>query len=206
MSQWNDKSGNGRHLTQGTGSAQPSTGGTVNGRNALQCVAAGGAKTMAVTGLSVVSPHGFTVVQVWAPQTVTAYAIGSVTGFAGYLPYTDDARTFQSYNTPGHNSQTAVIDLGRIPASAEAQMWSFLVRDTTARARLRNAHGENMTGSDVYIFPSPWTGTAIGVGADGLGGRAYTGYLCESVICSTAISDAELAQLETYLCNKWGIP
>jgi hypothetical protein len=38
VSQWNDKSGKGQHLTQGTGAAQPKTGTrTLNGLNVLDC-------------------------------------------------------------------------------------------------------------------------------------------------------------------------
>ena len=38
VSQWSDKSGNGNHATQGTGANQPTTGGTLNGKNALTFV------------------------------------------------------------------------------------------------------------------------------------------------------------------------
>lgn len=191
VSQWDDKSGNGNHVTQETGAYQPSTGSdTLNGRNVLtfdedflqltdnvsfrtavfvmdQVNGAGG--TGAVFGSVSPSTGYYTFININASDG--SYDI-SIDGSAGY---TGEACANGTSFTSGAN-----IDLGRTNAENEAPtIWAV---------RFDEAYYADYIGA----FNTDAATKLIG-------------NFAELVLFNRLLSDTEVNKIGNYLSKKWGI-
>ncbi len=194
VSQWNDKSSNSRHATQGTGANQPVTGTrTINGRNVLDfdgsndsliCPAATanyGATTFIAVHLSDVTTSNLAIYNSdGAGGASTRFFFNSQEFAIG-----NGARARASLT-----SGSAIINVGRVNQTGSATqriIWNN-------EAELSNAVSRLGVGSNFRL------------GSGGAGsGSFYNGTLAEIMIYHRELSNAEVNQIANYLATKWGI-
>lgn len=197
VSQWNDKSGNSRHATQGTLANRPTTGlVTVNGLNAIDF---DGADDWLVTS-------GYIPANTSAGD-LCAFIVANSTGSADRAllstrGLTNNGFTFRTNST----TQTAYFHAGATPTltlaiSAGANVFQF-VRDALS-VRL----GENGSlGSATSLSNYTVSGQNLTIGADsGAGFSRFDGPVCEVVLLESLPTDAIREQIEGYLSWKWGL-
>ena len=192
VSQWSDKSGLARHVTQATDIRKPKTGTrTVNGLNVLDFLHDGTNGCFLSRALTFAQPSTFAVVSVHDVSTGTRAVVsaGATPQYAGF-----DA------------------GLARFVVSA-GTMLSSGVSYTSSQAQITAIF--NGASSAVRVDGTGATGSA---GTNGMttfyiGGRRpdvnvdyLDGAVAEVVACSSALSGTDLTNLENYLKTKWGTP
>ncbi len=196
VSQWADKSGNDRHVTQGTGGNRPTTGTrTINSLNVIDFVRANttflgavvDSLTKPLTIMAVVdgddTDNGQGIVHFRnAPddsQQLTLGINGGVTGHWGAGTQSGGATSTAAVNTNPH------LLAGQYRASGQN---TTLEIDGAADGS--GDSGDGVGGQTLWI---------------GKAGEAYDGGLGEVLICVPAITDDDYTAAETYLATKWGI-
>lgn len=207
VSQWNDLSGNGYHLTQSTGALQPETGAaTLNGLNVVTF--GRDSQEYMETGTISVSGTSLTLLAVYAHVSEAAsfnQGLSLATGFSNYMWYSDDRQNFQFYDVPGGAGTTATVNLGRSVATdgTEKQMYRMVITaGSGAAARIVNDNGDDATGSRSYT-PSAYTITKLRLGS--VIDRRLDAHVCEYILATSALAGTDLTDAENYLIDKWAI-
>jgi hypothetical protein len=192
VSQWNDKSGNGRNVAQATGANQPTTGATT--QNSLNVLDFDGGDVLTRASVTINQPY--TVAQVWrytsgvgAGITTVTLSLAELGAYAGYI---GDSQ-YRMFNGTVVNS-AAIADTSVHQITTVHNTTASSVRlDGTLVAGPANAGSTN--GSRINVGAANSTGTA-----------AFTGFIAEILVFPVALSASELTDVETYLKNKWGTP
>ena len=207
VSQWDDKSGNGYHLTQATGTSQPTTGSrTINGLNALDFdgtndfmtagdvinVQTGGITILAVAQLDTTS-GGDTIVS----KDPTSPNTGAYQLLARAASSSKAAALFRE-------SSTILAEQTINNTSTDAEIYAMrLQRDTTDGLELfRNGSvvaSATTTGTTSYN-----NGTSFFVGKVSVL-NYFEGSIAEIIVVKSALTPQQMSDTETYLANKWGI-
>jgi hypothetical protein len=187
VSQWDDKSGNGRHASQGTASLQPITGTrTINGLNVIDFT--NGDRLTTGTFGPITQP-----LEIWAVVQFDSSTVGYITEGL------DSSNRF----TTGHFSNLWVLNAG-----------NFLDGTTTVATALHAIRALfDTTSSELWVDgASEITGNAGSNELDGLniGGRYdnanwVDGRIAEILLFNDELSAGDVTDLETYLANKWGV-
>lgn len=195
VSQWNDKSGNGNHVTQGTGANQPITG--TNQQNTRNVLTFSNQWLNLPSGpLSVPSAKG-TVFVVAKPSNVFG-SQALVIWDNGSLRYGIDI--YEAYrgwhgNAPGVSSEITVntnptiLMSGSISGAASTQYVTR--RETGTTGPLKT--------------PTTFTGLSAKIGARGTGVETFSGFMAEIVVFSRYLEQAEANSIGGYLADKWGM-
>ena len=185
VSQWDDKSGNNNHLTQGTDASQPTTGTrTQNGLNVLDFTGDYLTKVFALN-----QPYTiFAVVKTDAPSS-SLYFFGNTNSSFPYFG-TWNGGTWQCYNGGGSLDSSTAPDT------------SYHLLDAISNG----ASGE--------LFLDGTSEDAVGGGSLDLagftiGGRnsvsSWNGTIAEIIVIDSDPTDAERQIIEGYLAHKWGL-
>lgn len=198
VSQWNDKSGKGNNVTQGTGSAQPTTGATQNGKNVLSFD--GGDTLNFPSGLFTIPNGANTVFAVSKRATEDGTADGILcfneSGVERYL---------LGYGAPS----------GRYYFSSRNAIGSGVTQDSAgANTNFKVVYGRR-SGTTLAISQNGATESTNANGADEpginggfIGGSAsanMTGQIAEILIYNRSLSASERSVVIKYLGSKWGI-
>jgi len=196
VSQWNDKSGNNYHLTQGTGAKQPITGvESINAQNALDF---NGAKVLAApSGLYAIGGGNNTLFAVLSLDNTSAdqrpisgsTASGTrygclfnvVTGEYGVINNTSFSPASQALS---FNTNTHIIGLYRNGANVTG----FYDGATTA-----SAAAVNLTATSFFI------GARNSTPLSGLDGQ-----IAEIIVYNSLLTTDEMNDVGDYLSSKWG--
>jgi hypothetical protein len=211
VSQWDDKSGNGRHVTQATAADQPIfTANAINGRSALAFdgVNDGMSNTSAVLQNNVTGTTFFAVTKLDVNTAETksilqtlvlggntrsnlAYNNGSNTGFsAGGRRITG-----QPYQQQGVSPYSDIVTLNCAIYNYNAANLSLIENGTVTvnAATFQNSGNTETGGGQLYI------------GSFSAGGSRWDGYMAE-IICIHSAIPADIRQkIEGYLAHKWGL-
>jgi len=189
VSQWNDKSGNGRNATQGTGNNQPAY--TIAGQNGKNILTFDGTNDF-------LSTAGFTLSQPHTDFIVFRYNSGFGTVVDGFNPNRAAlARSvgllWQMTTSTTLNSGSAIADtnwhaLGLVFNTTSSEMFADGVSVATGNAGTANL-------STGYIL-----GCFNGTGA------FFNGSIAEVLLYSGVLSSSRIATVNAYLKAKWGTP
>jgi hypothetical protein len=192
VSQWNDKSGNGRHVSQGTSTNRPTTGSTT--KNSLNAITFDGTndrllRTTSDSSLNVATRSVFIVgVNDAASNERCFLDIG-----LGYA-LTAQGTTGRWYNTSATTFTT----------TASGNWFVFSVVEEVSVSSV----GRINAGSDLTLgTPVSATGTgAFGVGSIADGTSLFLqGSIGEIIIYANKMSARQRLQVENYLLAKWGL-
>lgn len=197
VSQWSDKSGNGRNAVRAAATNQPTY--TTSGLNGKPVLTFDGTNDSMQVDLTFLAGTSYSVSAVFARSSAANanYFIGGgdgatnqqlVVGWAAnttflYAQYNNDlAASVPAYTAPTPLLLTLSLDtdVGRSMYSDG----SLLVSNTNKTPLITNTGG--LLGS--------WSGAAVG----------YAGYLAELVFTNNALSSGNRQKLEGYLAWKWG--
>ncbi len=200
VSQWNDKSGNAFHATQGTSGNMPKSDiSRLNGLNAISF-----------------SVDDFFVL----PSGVYSIPAGDSTVFAAFKSSTA-APSYQVIFTIGTGTtNNLMLFIGDDAASVRYRSNSSLVNTSASGVTQTDANvfagRRSGTAQDIFVNTSPAVTTANAANVAGCDGSRIgrsladtiplTGDLGEILLFSRALSDADIKRIITYLRNKWVIP
>lgn len=204
VSQWDDKTGNGHHLTQGTASTQPTTGTrTIGNLNVIDLDGAG-------TGAG---GDQFSITDPWDFIGKELHVIGSVDN------HTTNNKIFG--NTSSNGQQAAITPSGQenmrmwqggsnpwsadsrgaVITAGENYLWGFLYRNTVGTFKTYVANGTITNTTDTYISGT-MKSSHVGRGQFS---PTYDGVLGEMIITKGLLSDGDRQVIEGYLVWKWGL-
>jgi lysophospholipase L1-like esterase len=216
VSQWNDRSANARHLTQGTAGNQPTRSASVNGLGAVwfdgvDNVLGGGD----VIDLGTDSISVFAVVKF---NTIPSSNGRTIIGKYKVNPSDGSWILLLAYNASA--KLQAIYDAGTV-ATAESTTFSAttpkLIGTIIDRAagsitnRVSKATDGTTTftpddGSSRNIVHELWVGALRNSANSGFqSGYWHNGYICEIVVYTKALNSTERDQVEAYLDTKWGL-
>lgn len=189
VSQWNDKSANGYHLTQGTGANQPVTGvDTINSLNALKFT---GATPMFMTNTTfptLAQPFTcFAVVKVNNTASSKTAVHGAT---SGQTAMTFDASEHCLIGMGSNLSGTSVVTTS-VCCTIGNNTSSFVFKDGA-----QEATGAAGTASM----------TDIRIGANQTPSAGFDGDIGEVLIYPSSLSTGDRNTVEAYLKAKWGTP
>ena len=194
VSQWADKSGNGRNATQPTASSQPTSNTrTLNGLNVLDFNAD-------VIGI------GTPFVKINTPWLVySVITFDSFTGNPVYIGLQGAQTTHMGWSNSGniqfYNNSTGVVGLSGVVITANAPALVGVQYDTTNLTGLYNGAAQ---GSPAVTIPADTALFNIGSHASG-GSNYFDGAIGEIVFIQSTVSLSNRQKLEGYLAWKWGL-
>lgn len=229
VSQWDDKSDGAHHVSQGTASAQPTTGvTTLNGKNVidfagdwLQAALAsdwtflhdGTSHTIfAVMQMGVVSNPGAAYV-LFGTNDGGDNTVG-ITVFYDDRPSSSANDQINQYITDGSGrAANRPVDHrsanGAWPANAAAIFRLEGDADNVTaseRSKLYRNDGAAIANNNFTKAPPTVAPThPLTIGANGAGGGPLTGFMAEVLVYNQALSAADKDTIEAYLADKWGI-
>jgi len=186
VSQWDDKSGNGNHATQGTGAYQPTTGvSTVNGLNVLEFDEDFLSLSPKVDFRSIIFVTN-------NAEVGTAVVAAAMCGYGGDYTFirTNDVDTSYDISIDG-----SVGRLGSVSVNGEGFVHG-------SNIDLGRTDAQNK-GKNIWMIKMDGLISADLLGA--FNSYKYTGEFLEIIASDTVLSDAEFHGIHNHLSNKWGI-
>jgi hypothetical protein len=211
VSQWDDKSGNGRNLVQANSVIQPSTGtATINGLNVIDFTGSG-ARRLARQNDDILQDVG--------GGTIFAVASGVTTGtFPNIISVTVNNNISLARAFLGVNVGNAAVGGRRLDANSFQNVQSVPVANNTpsviaglydyANANLRislNGTQTTRTGGFQTAGNTSNTTSRIIVGANDGGGGIFTGVIAEIIVTARVLTADEITSTENYLRTKWNV-
>jgi hypothetical protein len=210
VSQWNDLSGNTRHVTQGTAGAKPTTGSrTQNGLNVLDF---DGGDTLTIGSISF-GVTNWTVYFVGGEDT-TANNRGIFCFNTGVG--NDWERTDSILFENGNSTQLFGLETGNpnspgvacAPACAGGTVMPqtiYILRKSGTGANSMSAYCRSTGVTTQVTAASAGTATNLIIGGRLSGAGKLDGYIAEMLVCSSAHSSGDQTATEAYLAAKWAL-
>lgn len=219
VSQWDDKSGQGNNVEQGTGSLQPRTGDdTINGKNVLT-FDGGAVFDMIAGGLDIFnSAADVTSFFVFEPTTISGNTdlFRADTGASPYgSRYSASVLGSGLISLGGRRLDTDSFDFISTPgaeASINTPVLATFINDyTNADASIR-VDGVVKNDQDAFSTSGTVSNTdsdeiLIGSSNNTASSRSFIGNIAEIIMYSgsSPLTSSEIDQVESYLLAKWGI-
>jgi hypothetical protein len=191
VARWEDQSGNNRHATQGTGSAQPLLKTAIrNGRNVIRFD--GSNDGLSISSLSLGSSPAYTVFcvlyqngtgfTVWLEGGVLNPYLSTGNGFDGAVHY--DGSNIYNYTT-----------------SATYNSWNVFAysQNSSNRRWYHNANAAAAGSASTRAATFTFIGSTRGIGF------YFNGDIAELLIYSSYLSDADRESVRDYLNTKWAV-
>jgi len=229
VSQWNDKSGNGRNLTQSTGNNQPASGTrTIGGKNALDFDGTNDALALGSYGLDLA-----------ATKAMTLFMVGSADIPSSVRRVVSLQRDGKNANDTGgylgrHNQITGAVEIsiGGGDSTTNDQADRNLIRYVTQNVTTASVYAMSVSAADNALTlhidgasqtlttrygtmaASNWLAFGSGnhtldIGAVRSSGNFLASYwdglVGEVLLYTRRLSDTERKSVERYLGKKWGI-
>ena len=194
--QWSDKSGNGRHVTQGTSSDQPITSlVSINGLNSIDFD--GSNSEMNIPPLSLTD--GTSMIYVFEPDSDTIYSIvgGSVGTAFGHFDRFSDGNTYYEHFRSARPATTVGLQ------STGVQMLAYNA-DPVSAYNIRFSGNATFT-SGSFTATSDYATNLDLLGRAKNAGTFLNGKIAEVIVINSFLSDEHIQRLEGYLAHKWGL-
>jgi hypothetical protein len=195
VSQWNDKSGNGRHVSQSSGGAQPQTGvHTLNSRNVVTFPEE--------TGMTRSTPWTlteYTVFYVFVPTVLTSlgFIIGGSVRFGGFFGVRPTLKIQDSvffFNVQSADSTVTMNQAALVTHSAKSNNQAIRYNRTTVATATQATAAGTINGLFVGCQQNTFPGNSTG------GKR-----IAEYIVYDTVLSDTNRDLVESYLATRWGL-
>lgn len=189
VSQWNDKSANGYHLTQGTGANQPLTGtDTINGLNVLKFVGATPSYMTNTAWPTLVQPYtSCAVVKVNNTAAIKIAVQGNSVSTA--------VMRFSTAEAPEMTAGTLLSGSGVIATSV------IVTVANGASSAIFVDGASNVTGNaNTNSLPD------LRIGANESAASGFDGDIAEVIIYPSALGTTDRNTVEAYLKAKWSTP
>ena len=187
VSQWNDKSGNARHLTQSTVSLQPDRSTTRNGLATVQ--SDGTDDYLATSAFTMTQPITVVMALFWRPY----FLLGPFRSVDGNLSVMDRGGPSVAAKANATDTWVETGVTAGPSVTGQVQVWTFVFSGVTS-----TAYKNSMPG---FTFSPGTTGTTTGVR---LGSPSLWGEHAEVCIYNRMLTTTERERVEAYLMNKWG--
>ena len=219
VTQWNDKSGNGYNLTQGTAGKRPQSGTrTQNGLNAIDydgsddVLAASTAANWAFLNNSGGSTYFMAIyTDAAADGRILFDTSGTTTGNVGVYNYVISTDAVQAVVVKGVGGQVVLVQVTtQTAADNTASYWSFLSdpNNGTAANRIKiwkNGANPINTNTDTAALSNSNPAYPLNLGGQSFLSESFDGLMCEVIFYSGLLSDADRQKVEAYLAAKWAI-
>lgn len=203
VSQWDDKSGNNNHATQGTGSSQPTTSArNLNGQNVLDFSSD---FMRAPVNIDSADQPNMSFFVVFAQDVTT----GSMALFGADDGGWDRIALLNSDVDTGvewgvsNGAGTTAFEPTRTP-DTDPHILSWI-----SDAGVASASGVSLDGENPTNFTESLTSTTLtdmGIGARNQNGnRLMDGFIAEIVVLNTTVDTSDRQLIEGYLAHKWGL-
>lgn len=203
VSEWRDKSGNGFHFSQGTSNNQPSYTGTINGKAAI-------AFDGTNDGLDRLSVNNSTVADATGACAFLVYEIsGTDTQYAAFRTWSNGSGHERFNITSFHTyfRTTRFSSLSPAPPSSGRVLLTSSANVSTDVQSLRSNGSTLFTGVCATTFAA-WrtqSGAFLGNWAVGYDASYLLGSIGEVIVVGRAVTPLEIAAVEKYLSQKWGV-
>jgi hypothetical protein len=204
VARWQDKSGNGRHATQGTSGSRPVRKTAI--RAGLDTLRFSGAQSLSLD--SVASFFGGS----GAPQ-FTLIAVASQTDNTGNTVFSAcESSSASSNQTSLWLRDSAITLLNRTgasrivfgtPATSGFSLVSVVSKSESLELFTNRSVAD--VNSDSFSGTVTRTIASVGVLPRGSGQDFLDGDVCELIIYNTALSSTDRGRVESYLAAKWGV-
>lgn len=201
ISQWNDKSGNGNHLSQATSSSRPliaSPSNTAKLNNVL-IPRFDGLDHMDAASLSLVVP--FTILAVTCPEGISDNVIVARSAGNDYrFCYRSSGLRWTAFNDGGEGALTGFTpEVNGSFGTAFAYTGAHVARSTTDHT----LYARNLKTDHTAALPSG--SAAIRVGTTQAAGQFYVGAMAEILVWASALSEQDILKIFNYFRAKWGV-
>jgi hypothetical protein len=194
VSQWDDKSGNGRNVVQATGANQPTTGtNTQNGLNVITFDGARRLKTAAETTNSVATVFGV------GNHTSTGVGGRFLTGFSGIGYQNNGPYPFPGFQNAEIFAGTAAVTGPAL--SVAANKYYFITWRLNGASSQVFVQGKGGTVGNPGSNPA----SLATVGARGDNTLGFVGHIAEIIVVFSAVDENTRIVVENYLQNKWEV-
>lgn len=209
VSEWRDKSGNGRHFAQGVAANQPGLAReALNGRSVVRYD--GSNDALSRTAEAWMYGYPLTIVSVFFARAWTN-AYNGLFGFytdsggatAGYGFFIKDNSRSALY-TVGTAGQPNYDGIGAVTYSLNAAQMSVADLANSALASWGNGASDGSNTSAFTLRTAPAASTTVTIGSDARFSRFTNWDIAETLILPR-LSTADRQKLEGYLAWKWGI-
>lgn len=189
VTSWTDRSGNGRHLAQGTAGNQPAYRTAI--QNALPVVRFDGSNDHVGATFTLAPPYTLFVVSAFrAAFVANAFVVSSPTLATGLF-----------YRSSSTNMQQYSGSVGAVVTTTPEAWHAYTSEFNGASSTLRVDGGAAATGNPGAGVPG-----GVRVGTDNVGAQAATVDVGELLVYASILSAANRAAVEAYLKAKWGTP
>lgn len=215
VSQWNDKSGNGYHATQATGTAQPKTGTiTQNGRNVIDFDGAG--DYLASTASSIVGQNvsGITVYVVVRYDNLSGgedNVLRLLTGGTNariQVNLTTSVGVIRVGGRTLDNDTLAVAqssNLGSGSSGFITQVGLYDIANTDLTQKIGGTTNGTNTSYQTATTTSNTASTGYTLGSGAAGANSLDGAIAELIIYNSLHSSTAQTSVYNYLNYKWGV-
>lgn len=191
VSEWRDKSGNGRHFGQSDVSKQPSRSGTINGKATV--VFDGTNDSMVSTAYAPSTPSTLLLV---ARNTAASGQRDAIIGAGG------DGRIFRTSGDTIDFYRGAFLSTGLAWGTTAAH--SVAAVSFVGPAKIAADSGAWISGG---AGSTSWGSSGWRIGSASAGGAEFwQGDICEAVHLDIDITDTDVANWFAYAAAKWGTP
>jgi hypothetical protein len=209
VTQWNDRSGNGRNATQATAASRPAR--TSGGLNSLNVITFDGSDDWMACAASVFSSRlaysWFAVARRSTTATVATLFSERIANDGASVQLTAVGTTFILNRATGTSASGLIEQTENISMPTTAQILGS-VQSATAGTAYRNGTAtatNSATKASLTFRPLLLGGqydSAAGLGATQ---QYWPGYIAEFVITQATLSTLDRQKLEGYLAHKWGL-
>jgi len=214
VSQWNDKSGNAFHVSQGTAGNRPTTGTvTLNGLNAIDFDGNDGlnrttsaALGQNVTGLTMYAVHRYdTFPALGTVGEVIRITTGANLNTRCIFRTTNNSLLETGGRTLDADAFVTVSSTAQTVATPTIQVGVF---DYANRRCFQYVNGVLNGFADPFQTATTTSNTAaqrLGIGNNAQGSNYYDGIICEVLVYHARHNEPEIRAVESYLNRKWAI-
>jgi hypothetical protein len=208
VSQWDDKSGNGRHLTQSNATFQPVTGATtINGQNVIDFTSlrrlsrssdnifrniGGGAIFAVVRGTYSGVFSTFMVITTNNENAIARAFLGSNSGAILAGGRRLDGTSFQSVLAASIPNDILTVSAGLFDYAGAALVVSVNNVQTPRSGGFQTAGNTSNTASQIHVGSDP-------------GANSFTGSSAEYIVLSQLPTQSQIISTELYLRSKWSV-